>query len=53
MIRVYLPNIDGRIFRRKGVRGKSEMRWEECRKFAADTNMEDGKSETEIWRKII
>jgi hypothetical protein len=53
MILVYLPNIDGQIFRRKDVRGKGEMRWEECRKFAADTDMEDGKIETEIWRKIF
>jgi hypothetical protein len=29
------------------------MRWEERREFAADRDMEDGKSETEIWRKII
>jgi hypothetical protein len=50
---VYLSNIDGRIFRRKEVLGKVEMRWEECRKFAADTDMEDGKSETEIWKSII
>jgi len=40
---VYLPNIDGRIFRKKEVRGKVQSRWEECRKFAADTDMKTAK----------